>query len=139
MSNEVERRAFGDKFYEVAGESHWMAALWQVKDGRIGLVKLSAYEFPTGDLTSALGHLGLRMHEMTLAVNAPKPEPLPEVFVPSSLNTLEVKEPTLHRPWMPDAELPAVEEFPDVQSPVDGEENPVSEGTSPITDSRSHE
>ena len=143
MSNQEEKRAFGDEFYKVAEEldSRWMAAVWQVKDGKIGLVKLSANEFPTGDMTAALGHLGLKMHDVVLDANSPKPKPLPEVFIPSShtLHTLEVKEPILHRPWMPDAELPAVEEFPDVQSPVDGEENPVSEGTSPITDSRNHE
>ena len=122
MSNEEERRAFGDKFYEVAGEPRWMAAVWQVKDGKISLVKLSANEFPTGDMTAALGHLGLRMHDVVLAANAPKPKPLPEVFVPSSHVSDKHEEPMPHCPWMPDAELPAAEEFPDVQLPVNGEE-----------------
>ena len=140
MSNVEEKRAFGDEFYKVAEESNsrWMAAVWQVKDGKISLVKLSANEFPTGDMTAALGHLGSKMHDVVLAANAPKPTPLPEVFVPSS-HTTEVKEQKLHRPWMPDEELTPPEEFPDVQLPIDGEENSVSEGTSPITDSGSHE
>jgi len=92
--------------------------VWQVKDGKIGLVKLSANEFPTGDMTAALGHLGLKMHEVVLDANAPKPKPLPEVFIPS-LNTIEIQDP---RPWMPDVELAAPEEFPDVQLSGDDKE-----------------
>ena len=134
MSNQEEKRAFGDEFYKVAEEldSRWMAAVWQVKDGKIGLVKLSANEFPTGDMTAALGHLGLKMHEVVLDANAPKPKPLPEVFIPSS-HTTEVKEPALYRPWMPDAELPEPEEFSDVQSPVDDNNDEGMSTSSPLT------
>jgi len=46
--------SFLDGFKEAKEEDKWMAAVWCVKDGKIHLVRVSTWQFPTGDFDGAV-------------------------------------------------------------------------------------
>ncbi len=62
-TKEEARDYHQEVFDDVAKGSSWMAAVWQVKDGKIELVKVTTNEFPVGDMLIAVGQLATRLHE----------------------------------------------------------------------------
>lgn len=76
-SSEAEE-VFVKKLSEVAVGDHWMAAVWQVKDGKIELVQCTTSNFPRGDYLAAIGGLAMnRFQEMKESQGLPS-DPLPK-------------------------------------------------------------
>lgn len=73
------RLAVHDALDDVAGD-RWMVAVWNVRDGKIGLSSFHTWQFPRGDYAAAVKHLREALDRDLLQAEA-QLEPLPRADI----------------------------------------------------------
>lgn len=86
INNNQAVQAAADAVHLAAEAGRFMAAVWKVEFGRVELVNVTTYQFPTGDFLPAVGQLAANCHEEALRQQKASPPTAPLPRFPGRLN-----------------------------------------------------